>query len=304
MLLRDAVDDYLFDARRLSPQTYRWYADKLRAFEAWCDGQQVTTLEALDGRTLRRYFEYQRNTLTPRTKLPVSTYTQRGYAQVVKQFLRWCGREGYCERGLYERVALPRVDVRTIKTLSPRQIEALFDACRYESRPLLAIRDRATLSVLLATGIRAGELCGLTVEQVHLDRDDAYLLIRGKGRKEREVSLGERAHRDLRRWLRVRPTGHPQVFTGKGGPLTVSGLDQLLYRLRDWAGAEQFEGIRVSAHTLRHTYARMTMELPGSDVFMLKEQMGHSAIATTLRYLKDFQQRTARRGPNAFDQMR
>ncbi len=77
-------------------------------------------------------------------------------------------------------------------------------------------------------------------------------------------------------------------------------LDQTLYRLRDVSG---ITGVRVSSHTLEHTVAKMTMELPGADAFKLKELMGHSSIQTTLNYLKDFQQREARRGLNPLDEL-
>ena len=80
--------------------------------------------------------------------------------------------------------------------------------------------------------------------------------------------------------------------------MTPSGIDQVLYRLRDWAG---LEGVSVAAHNLRRTFAVQYMRQDGADVFKLKELMGRADIATTLMYLRNYLQRDARRGPSSLD---
>ena len=127
--------------------------------------------------------------------------------------------------------------------LSEAQTDALFAACR-------TARDRAILAVLLDTGIRAGELTGLTVDQVFFSPDDAYLLVHGKGRKSREVGLGRRSRMLLHKYIhrtRAGVTSGP-VFVGRTGTaLPPEGLDRMLYRLRDRAG---LQGVRALSLTL------------------------------------------------------
>src|SRR5260370_17961721 len=146
------------------------------------------------------------------------------------------------------------------------------------------------LAVLLDTGVRAAELCTLTLGDVTFTPDDAYLLVHGKGRKQREVPLGRTSRRLLHAYIhRVRPTvGEQHVFLAKGGgALTPNGLDQLLYRLRRRAGDGHFTGVRVSAHTFSHTYAVRSLEA-GADIYKLSRLMGHSTVSTHAAYLTAF----------------
>ena len=104
----------------------------------------------------------------------------------------------------------------------------------------MAGRDRTILMLLLDTGIRASELCGLTLDAVDLDRHDPYIKVLGKGKEEREIGLGVRARQQLHRWLyrdRSDAPDSPAVFVTRppwpryrradrhhGGPLLASRL--------------------------------------------------------------------------------
>jgi integrase/recombinase XerD len=148
---------------------------------------------------------------------------------------------------------------------------------------------------LADTGMRAAELTSLTLDAVHFEEDGAYLKLRGKGRKEREVPMGRLSRRLLHAYIhRSRPANtSTALFLAKSGSaLTPGGLDQLLYRLRDRAGVA---GVRCSAHTFRHTHAVRSLEA-GQDVYRLSRLMGHSTVSTTEGYLKAFSARAARTG--------
>jgi integrase/recombinase XerD len=80
---------------------------------------------------------------------------------------------------------------------------------------------------------------------------------------------------------------------GRKGALSPEGLDRLLYRLRDQAGAEHFAGLSVAAHRWRHTHAVKSLEA-GMDTFALSKQMGHSDIGVTTNYLKAVSSRQIR----------
>ena len=98
------------------------------------------------------------------------------------------------------RIALPKVEQKVIETFTTAEITAFFDVA---DKSNMAKRDRAILSLLLDTGVRASELCGLTIENVHISRDDAYIKVMGKGRKEREIGLGSKSRASLLKYMRV-----------------------------------------------------------------------------------------------------
>ena len=190
---------------------------------------------------------------------------------------------------------MPRVDIKVIETFTPDQIKALLKACEKEYTDALRVRDVALISVLIDTGIRATELLTLTVDHVFLDKEDPYIKVYGKGRKEREVGLGKAARLALQRYInRYRPrTDLPYVFLSRYAiQLTRSGLNTLVYRLGEWA---HIEGVRCSPHTFRHTFA-VTYLMKGGDVYKLSRLMGHTSVAITEVYARSMKARDARSG--------
>jgi site-specific recombinase XerD len=110
-----------------------------------------------------------------------------------------------------------------LAVLSSEQVNRLYHAAQSTATPA---RDAAILSLLLDTGCRASELCGLTLDAVTFTADAAWLLVHDKGRKEREVALGRKARQDLHRYLyraRRAPATERHIFLGKQGPLTPGG---------------------------------------------------------------------------------
>ena len=289
MLLTDAVSEYLGEcrAKNLSDQTLRWYDQKLGVWLAQCPADAEA--EDVTPSQVRKFVAG----LTG-----ISAHTRKGYTQCVKGFLVWCEEEGLLAHGTGKRVKLPKVEQVVIKTLSPAHLRLLHAAADGQHYKGLVGRDHAILAVLLGTGLRAAELCSLTVGRTFVKGEDCYLLLKGKGRKEREVGVPPQAAARLRRYLyRYRPQSRAEeVFLSRDGkPLTPRGLDQILYRLEDRAGEERFVGIRVSAHTFRHTFA-VTYLSEGGDIYKLSKLMGHTTVSTTERYLRDYMQRNARAG--------
>jgi site-specific recombinase XerD len=281
--MRDALDDYLLECSiKLSPQTMRWYREKLGVFVTALEDQPITPAR------VNSFLRRLQTTPSTRTGQPLSSYTLHGYAQVVKSFVNWCAANNYLEKA--PRIQMPRVDEKVIEVFSEGQIKQMLAVTAQEETPTLAHRDRALLLFLLDTGVRASELCGLTQERLHLA--EGYALVIGKGRKEREVAFGQQTRVQLTRYLRRYRRGEcAEVFTGKRGhPLTVSGVDQVLYRLEEWAG---ITGVRVSAHTFRHTFA-VNFLLRGGDLYALSRLMGHTSVKTTEIYLRATKARQAR----------
>jgi len=309
MNVREAVSAFQYSILDLAPGTQRWYMQKLRVFTTWCERENLT-LEMVKPAEVRRYLAYIKTLVDPRTNKPFSSSTLKSYLQIVRTLLRFCRQEEEFEAYVTERTAqhisMPKVEIDVIEIFTPEQIQALFAACEAEHTETLAMRNKAILSVLLDTGIRASELCDLTLDQVFLSPEDSFLRVRGKGRKEREAGpLGKHARRALQRYLhrfRKAPKHEQHVFLGRDRkPLTGNGLNQMLYKLRDRA---HITGVRVSCHTFRHTYSVRYLQA-GGDIYRLSRLLGHTSVSVTEEYLRAFKGKDARSGTlSVLDQLK
>ncbi len=279
------VDEYRYAILQLSDGTQTWYLSRLKRFAQWC-AQQGLQLGEIKPTTVAKYLDQLAKTPSEQTGKLLSTHTLHGHARTIRTFLFWCASQLYIPRSIAENIVMPRVKRSVIETFTPLQIRALFAACESEMTPAMQIRAKAILAVLLDTGIRASELLELELENVHLTPREGWLRVTGKGDKEREVGLGTKSCAYLHAWLRKyrkAPNGEQYVFLShKRMPLTINGLDQLLYRLRDRA---KITGVRVSAHVFRHTFAKNFL-LQGGDVYSLSRILGHTSVQVTEIYAR------------------
>lgn len=282
MLLRDAAEDYLMTtAITLSAKTQRWYTQKLLSFTESCHD---LTLEELRPLHANRYLATRIAHINPRTGKPLSGNTLHGDAQVIKGFVQWCITNEYLVGFNFRGIVMPKPDDKVLEVFSHGQIQRLLSACAQEERPWMVARNRCIILFLLDTGVRAAELCTLSTEDVVPSQKTARIF--GKGRKERTVSFGNETTAHLIRYLRRYRFANKECsslftsHTGRG--LTPSGLDQMLYRVNDWAG---LAGVRVSAHTFRHTFA-VNYLMQGGDMYSLSRLLGHASVSTTQRYVR------------------
>jgi integrase/recombinase XerD len=169
--------------------------------------------------------------------------------------------------------SLPRV-------LSEKQVDAFLDAI--EPNDALRVRDRALFEVIYSCGLRISEAVTLRCANVHLG--EQFLIVRGKGDKERIVPFGNEAKQWLGEWLgNWRPVlvGSrivPNVFVNyRGQPLSRKGI---------WKRFQEIEvnsGVNAKVHTLRHSFATHLLS-GGADLRSVQELLGHSDLATTQIY--------------------
>jgi site-specific recombinase XerD len=241
MDVRKAVDEYTYACFGKTAKTQKWYRGKLAQFVAWCE-EQGLELDDLRADEIRKYIAHLRDTPRPDGK-PRSTYTVRGYSQVVKGFLHWCQKEELFEERTYQRirdtVENPKVDIKGIETFTDEQVQRFFLACAHNKSIRLQSRDKAILAILFDTGIRLQALYGLKLDDVFLTTHDSFIRVMGKGRKQREVGLSQQARVHLQRYLnRGRPkTVEPYVFIGyRNRPMAESAVEAVLRRLGKLAG--------------------------------------------------------------------
>ena len=307
MKLIDAIKGYLLSRKvqGCTEKTLNWYRQKLLLFcDYMKDEQQITALNKITITHLRLFVDHMQQTKSGENNphnhgsvdASLSDLTVKGYVQVIKGFFSWCVSEEppLLRKNPATSLKLPKVAKYLIKTLEDHHVEALLAACDIGTP--LGFRDHLILWLFLDTGIRLSELCTLTLDRVFIRISSSpYIKIMGKGRKEREVGLHETTAELL--WKYIHMYRHPHdpteqtVFINRyGKPLTPTGVGQIILDMKKRAG---IEGIRVSPHTLRHTFAR-TYLARGGDLGKLSRLMGHSKVSTTEEYLKDFSSRDAR----------
>lgn len=186
----------------------------------------------------------------------------------IRQFFRWCEEEGEVADGRnpMRHIPPPRVPENPPDVLREEEIRALLAAC--EGRAFEDRRDAALVWALYDSGIRLAECTGLELDDVDItDRREVRVL--GKGRKERTVPIGANAARALGRYLRVRrqhrEQDRPQLWLGARGPMTPSGIRQVLER----RGIEAGIGA-VSPHRLRHSFAHAWLAGGGEETDLMR----------------------------------
>jgi integrase/recombinase XerD len=191
-------------------------------------------------------------------------------------------REGALRRDPTEHLDAPRPTRALPRTLSRDAAAALVEAPDLGTPP--GVRDRTVLELLYATGMRASECLGLSLDDVNLTA--GYVVCTGKGRKQRLVPVGGEAAQWVRRYLRdVRPLYTRRRDSGRlfvnprGGRLSRQSLWTIVRRAAVRAGLRH----RVSPHVLRHSFASHLLE-GGADLRSIQAMLGHADISTTQIY--------------------
>lgn len=255
--------------RDASPHTLAAYRRDLDDAEAQLDGGLIhadeTGLEAWYAGLSRR---------------GLSAATQARRRSAVRQFYRFVLEEGWRGDDPSRRLEAPRQGRPLPKVLEREAIERLLAAAGQDDAGG-AVRLVCLIELTYASGLRVSEVLNLKLEAVA--RDPAYLMVRGKGGKERLAPLNQSARTAVRAWLPLRtPPQAPWLFPshGKTGRLTARRFDQLLKAAALKAGLDP---AGVSPHVLRHAFATHLLE-GGADLRILQTLLGHADIATTQIY--------------------
>jgi integrase/recombinase XerD len=215
-------------------------------------------------------------------RAPCSTATVHRKAACLRSFYRHLRREEAIEDDPAARLETPRRGKKLPEVLSYGEVQKLLAQPRGDDP--VAVRDRALLELMYASGLRASETISLEVSDVDLDH--GIVRARGKGSKERLVPIGGKAVSALRVYLRsargrlVRVPEERKLFLNfRGGPLTRQGLYKIVLRHAASAGL----GDRMSPHTLRHSFATHLLA-GGCDLRSVQEMLGHADLSTTQLY--------------------
>ena len=200
----------------------------------------------------------------------------------LRSFVAWALEYGFLESDpIPAEIELPRA-LYLPHALSEDQVAALIAAAAGDDAP--AVRDRAMLETLYATGMRVSELTGLTLLSLQLA--EGFVIVLGKGSKQRVVPLGQYAIDALKYYLDgaraalcQRAAQLDAVFLTRRGPISRSQVFRLVKKYAESAGIES----RVSPHTLRHSCASHLLAR-GMDLRLVQELLGHAGLETTQVY--------------------
>jgi integrase/recombinase XerD len=204
----------------------------------------------------------------------------------VRQFYRFVLGEGWRADDPSRRVEAPRKGRPLPKVLSREEMDRLIAAAAARDGAQ-GLRLACMVELAYASGMRISELTGLALAA--LARDPAYLIVKGKGGKERLAPLNDAARAAVKAYLAARPQflpkgdkANPWLFPsrGAGGRLTPRRFAQLLDEAAIDAGIDP---VRVSPHVLRHAFATHLLE-GGADLRVVQTLLGHADIATTQIY--------------------
>lgn len=212
----------------------------------------------------------------------VSPATVNAYIRASKAFLNWAIEAGYDVQILPNRLPRIKEPKRLPPVLSMEQISALL--AQPDTKRFVGLRDFTMMLVALDTGVRVGELVGLQVNDI----SGEILRVIGKGDKQRQVALSAPASQTLRRYLRVRhevledaETSTSSVFPSRYGRRL--SRKQVHERLALYAKLAGIEGVRVSPHSLRFSFATHFLRAGGSIV-ALQQILGHTTLAMSRHY--------------------
>jgi integrase/recombinase XerC len=266
--------------RHLSPNTVVAYRRDLTQVASFLSRTDASLLDATY--PLLRRFLAQQHTLG----LARASIARRVGA--IHTFYRWALADGRVPADPSVLLGRPKVVNRLPSVLRPREAADLSEAPIVipeadDLEHAVALRDRAILELLYGSGLRVGELAGLTVDRVDLRRQ--RVLVMGKGSKEREVPISDFAAAAVEDWLdRGRPAmagpGSKAMFWNRRTkPIGERDVRALVAQY----GGRLLPGRRVTPHTLRHSFATHLLE-GGADIRAVQELLGHASVATTQRY--------------------
>jgi integrase/recombinase XerD len=277
---------WLASERGRSTNTLKAYRRDLGMYVGWLEGQAVGLL-TVDRSHLDRYVAVRRAA----GAAPASVARQLAAVRMLHRFMLDDGT----------RTDDPTADVEGVRVpagiphpLSEEEVERLLSAVT--GLDAVAMRDRALLEFLYATGARISEACGLSMGDI--DGDQRLVRLFGKGAKERIVPIGRTALAAMEQWLHGgRPALEPVAWASRDDQVAMflNTRGRRLGRQAAWAVVRKYgvaTGLadRLSPHVLRHSCATHLLD-HGADLRIVQEMLGHASISTTQVYTKVSQER-------------
>ncbi|MBV9507719.1 MAG: tyrosine-type recombinase/integrase [Acidobacteriia bacterium] len=279
--LERRIHQYLAELARtgVSPHSLRAYTSDLTQFLAYLSPPQLEPPAPgeIDVLIIREWLaSLYRDELT--------ALTIRRKLAAVRGLFRFLLREGSVSVNVARLVRTPKAPKSLPDVPTPEQVNTLIDRVNDDTGRLQPTRDRAIFEMLYGCGLRVSELAGLNLED--LDSSRQWLLVRGKGRKERQVPLPRMAAAALDVYLAERATldrvprdAHAIFLNHRGGRLTDRGIRGIVKIYATMLAGDS----SLHPHSFRHAYATHLLSA-GADLRAIQELLGHARLSTTQKY--------------------
>ena len=279
MLLSELLQEFTFncECRRLSAKTTENYRKQIQyLLDFLQDNYAVFNLGDVQAKYIQKF-------IVEKTQAGRKPSYVNDLLKAFKVCFKYAFEEGYTPELITEKIKNVKEPKVIIRTFSKAEIRRMLNC--YTGLDFFDIRNRMILILFFETGIRYAELAGLTDAQIH----DEYILIHGKGDKERIVPNTPIIAKWLHKYIRTRNNYFGSehfntLFVSRYNTrLSHSAISNIIKDAGEFAGVK--DDIRVSAHTLRHTFSQQQLK-NGLDIYSLSRILGHENIAITQRYLE------------------
>jgi integrase/recombinase XerD len=270
----DLFLDHLRVERHLAENTLSAYATDLQQFRAALAKEKISTPKDVRALHVSRWLRYLGETK--------KQSSQSRALSAVRRYFKFLVKEGVLDKNPVAGLVGPKQRRPLPKVLSHKDAQAIMQALDDDTPR--AMRDKAMLELLYASGLRASELCNLRMDEIHLEL--GIVRPKGKGSKERVVPMGRPAIAALKHYI---DAGRPSLLKGRSSPavflgnrakaISRMGLFKIVQRYARKAGCMQ----AISPHTFRHAFATHLLQ-GGADLRAVQEMLGHADIATTEIY--------------------
>jgi integrase/recombinase XerC len=286
---------HLATERGASAYTIRNYTQTLGEFHRWHEEErkEAPAWSSLGRDDFRSYLRY-----LGRNKLSRAATQLRFSA--LRTFYKFLIRRGVVNASPIKNISLPKLEKRLPRFLTAAQMKELLaaplrpgeskiaakDPAKRRGRPVepgIAERDVAILETIYSCGLRISELCGLRVEDI--DCTEQLVRVRGKGKKERQVPIGEPALQAIEAYwnaLPARPEALQPVFWASRKAPQALPPRTLQLRLKRYLEIASLDP-NLTPHKLRHSYATHLLDA-GADLRSVQELLGHAHLVTTQTY--------------------
>jgi integrase/recombinase XerD len=263
------VDSFLQQLRvikGLSSKTIESYSNDIKNFFNFIEKKNKSS-DLLTTEDFLSFFEYLQNEGREITTIVRNMITLR-------QFTNFLTKEGIIDKDPLFNITLPKLKRSLPDVLSEEEVEALINIPKTETKK--GLRDRVILELLYATGMRVSEL--ITLRLIQLNIQVGFVIVKGKGDKERIIPLGEEALFWLKKYME-KISIKDYLFPGKKGKFITR---QYVWKMiKECAVKANIKSI--SPHSLRHSFATHLL-LRGADLHSVQLMLGHSDISTTEIY--------------------
>ena len=271
----DKYTSYIRLEKGLSGNTLDAYIDDINKLLKFIDDKQDVNLLSLT-------YEHLQHFIAQLSDIGISARSQARIISGIKSFYRFLLTEDFLEKDPTELLESPKIGQKLPEVLTLNDVNNLIDSIDLSKAE--GQRNRAMLEVLYSCGIRVTELINLRYSNIYFD--EQFIIVKGKGDKQRLVPISEKAITEIRNYLIDRHTikvqkGHEDtLFLNRRGAGMTRNMVFLIIKEQ-----AKIAGIRknISPHTLRHSFATHLLE-GGANLRVIQMMLGHESITTTEIY--------------------